>query len=68
VPYFIKLLLDSREAAVVTWVAGAMAVVLLGCLCVALCAALFHPDPKVKTSAKGIFKMLLDALIGGRGK
>lgn len=61
--YLIKALLDSGEAVAAVWIFGAAVVVILGRLCVALYAALFHPDPKVKASARSMVKMLLDALL-----
>jgi hypothetical protein len=64
----LKALLDSHEAVAAVWIFGVVIAVLLGCLCVALFAALFHPDPKTKTSARGIVKMLLDVLSKGSGR
>jgi len=61
--YLIKALLDSGEAVAAVWIFGAVVAVILGCLCVALFAALFHPDPKVKASARSIVKMLLGTLL-----
>ena len=63
--YLLKALLNSSEAAAAVWIIGAVVAVLLGCLCVALRAALFHPDPNVKASARGIVKMLLDLVSKG---
>lgn len=66
--YVLKALLNSREAVAAVWIVGVLIAVLLGCLCVALFAAIFHPDPKVRASARGIVKMLLDMLPKGSGR
>lgn len=66
--YVFKALLNSREAVAAVWIVGVLVAVLLGCLCVALFAAIFHPDPKIRVSARGIVKMLLDMLPKGSGR
>lgn len=66
--YVLKALLNSREAVAAVWIVGVLIAVLLGCLCVALFAAIFHPDPKVRASARGMVKMLLDMLPKGSGR
>lgn len=66
--YLLEALLDSREAVAAVWIFGVIVVVVLSCFCIALLAALFHSDPKVRTSAKGIARMLLDALTKGSGR
>jgi hypothetical protein len=66
--YLLKALLNSSEAEAAVWIVGAVVAVFLGCLCVVLRAALFHSDPKVKASARGIVKMLLDLVSKGSGR
>ena len=64
----LKLMLGSREAMAALWIFGAMVAVLLGCLCVALRAALFGKDPDVKHAGRRIFELLLRVLTKDRGQ
>jgi hypothetical protein len=66
--YLLKVLLNSPQAVVAAWIIVGIFAVLLGCLCVALKAALFHPDPEVRKSAKEIFKTLLKTITKRRGQ